>query len=62
MMKILATLLLATTLTGCGLTEAIAITGAIGTIVCNGTTEESRADMREKQRLQTDICGDLSGD
>lgn len=61
-MKILATLLLTATLTGCGLTEAIAITGAVGTIVCNGTTEDSRADIRAKQKLQTDICGDLRDD
>lgn len=61
-MRNVSCLVLCITLTGCGLTEAIAITGAIGTIVCNGTTEESRSDIRAKQRLQTDICGDLRGE
>lgn len=55
-------LLMFVALTGCGLTEAIAITGAIGSIVCANTAEDSRADIRAKQTLQTDICGDLNSD
>ncbi len=60
-MKHLSVLCMCIVLSGCGLTEAVTIAGGITAVICGTTTEQGRADIRDKQKLPTDICGDLRG-
>ena len=59
-MKILSVFFLCAGLSGClSFGQAIMVAGSAVSVVCNSTTKESRAEIRDKQKLQTDFCGDL---
>ena len=51
-------ILLTIFLTGCNAVTAVKAAKVVKDIGCITTTEEGRAEIREKQRLKTNVCGD----
>ncbi len=45
-------------LTGCNAITAVKTVGVVKDLGCVVITEESRADIRAKQKVKTNVCGD----
>ena len=58
-MKKITVLALGLVVSGCSVVELTETVDAIKTAVCSTTTPESRAEIRDGQKIKTDICGDL---
>lgn len=63
MKKTISVIGLTLMLQGCLTVPELTVAGAaVTTLICNTTTVDGRAKIREGQSIETDICGDLKGE